>query len=80
MLHLHSTSVASPFFIEWHKNRGFIRYFRKNFSGIYPPLFLPLFNVGILGRFAWKAGSLLARGLFAGLVRKKRNRELSFRG
>ncbi len=80
VLHLRSTSMTSPLFIEWHKTRGFIRYFRKNFSGIYPPLFLPLVNVGILGRFAWKAGSLLARGLFAGLVRKKRNRELSFRG
>ncbi len=80
VLHLRSTSVASLFFIEWHKTRGFIRYFRKNFSGIYPPLFLPLVNVGILGRFAWKAGLLLARRLFDGLAIKKYTHRWLLRG
>ncbi len=74
VLHFHSTSAASPLFIEWHKTRGFIRYFRKNFVGIYPPLFLSLVNVGILGRFVWKAGLLLTRGLFDSVTGKRRNR------
>ncbi len=71
--HILSTSETSPLFIEWHKTRGFIRYFRKNFAGVYPPMFLPLVNAGILARFALKACTILAHGLFDALAAGRRS-------
>jgi len=66
--HMLSTSETALLFIEWHKTRGFIRYFRKNFAGVYPPMFLFLVNAGVLARFALKASKILAHGLFHALA------------
>ena len=54
VIHILSSSDTSPFFIEWQKTIGFIRYFRKNYSDDYPKLFLFLFNLGIIIRFCLK--------------------------
>jgi N-acetylglucosaminyl-diphospho-decaprenol L-rhamnosyltransferase len=55
VVHFRSTSRAATLFIEWHKTRGFIRYFRKHFTGIYPPMFLGLVNACVLARFFGRA-------------------------
>jgi N-acetylglucosaminyl-diphospho-decaprenol L-rhamnosyltransferase len=44
LVHYKSTSNASATRIEWHKARGFTQYFRKNFTGLYPNLFLTAVN------------------------------------
>ena len=54
VIHILSSSDTSPFFIEWQKTVGFMRYFRKNYSGIYPAIFLFLFYFAILIRFCCK--------------------------
>ncbi len=77
--HYRSTSAADPVFVEWHKTRGFIRYFRKNFSGIYPPFFLFLVNAGIIGRFTFKVAALLCRRLIAGRGNERRRRSMDRR-
>ncbi|MDP6374759.1 MAG: glycosyltransferase family 2 protein [Pseudomonadales bacterium] len=51
LTHHASSSRASPVFIEWHKTRGFARYFQKHFAGVYPPGFLPLVRLGVYLRF-----------------------------
>ncbi len=71
--HYRSTSDAGPMFIEWHKARGFIRYFRKNFVGIYSPMFLTVVNAGILARFAIKACVILVSGLIGRNSRRRRS-------
>ncbi len=55
VLHLRSTSHVFAVKLEWHKVRGFMRYFRKYFGG---PL-LPVWCAGILGRFVVKAAQAL---------------------
>lgn len=54
VVHILSSSDTSLFFIEWQKTLGFMRYFRKHFSGDYPTIFLFLFNFAILTRFCCK--------------------------
>jgi GT2 family glycosyltransferase len=44
LVHYKSTSNASATRIEWYKARGFTQYFRKNFTGLYPNLFLTAVN------------------------------------
>ena len=65
-VHYVSSSQASPIRVEWHKTRGFLRYFRIHYPG---PLWLP--GVGLLGcialvRFAVKA----MRTMFAALWKR----------
>ncbi|RLB67660.1 MAG: glycosyltransferase family 2 protein, partial [Deltaproteobacteria bacterium] len=50
-IHDSGSSDKSKLFIEWHKSRGFKRYFRKHFTGIYPPGFIGLVNLLISLRF-----------------------------
>jgi GT2 family glycosyltransferase len=62
--HAKGTSEASALTVEWHKTRGFFRYFRKHFSGRYPPGVVPLVNAAILGRYLLLASAhLLTRPL-----------------
>ena len=61
-VHHAGSSQASPLRVEWHKTRGFLRYFRVHFRT--SPLFLllePLIGVGALGRFGIRAVQSLLR-------------------
>jgi len=56
--HHMGTSKVSIFWIEWCKTRGFVRYFRKNFSGeCARPLMVALIG-GIFVRFALKCAAI----------------------
>ena len=61
-VHHAGSSRTNPVQVEWHKMRGFLRYFRVHFSGLrWLPLLVPL-GAGILVRFGVKAmQSLLLR-------------------
>jgi len=50
-VHAMATSQVSRLFVEWHKLKGFKRYFRLHFSRIYPPGFICLVNCLIAVRF-----------------------------
>lgn len=58
IVHHKSTSDASAARIEWHKARGFTQYFRKNFTGLYPDLFLNAVNVLVWCYFVMRLASL----------------------
>jgi GT2 family glycosyltransferase len=45
-------SVARPFFVEWHKHRGMVRFYRKFFRHQYPGLLMGLVISGVWLRFA----------------------------
>jgi GT2 family glycosyltransferase len=49
--HHASSSDVSATFIEWHKARGFARYFAKHFDGAYPPGFLSVVISAVFARF-----------------------------
>jgi N-acetylglucosaminyl-diphospho-decaprenol L-rhamnosyltransferase len=61
VLHHKSTSEVSPLFLEWHKTRGFMHYFRKNFTHLYPVGFIALVNAGVFSRYVFIASALLTR-------------------
>lgn len=52
VVHYRSTSEAPTMKVEWHKARGFIRYFHTHFYNAYPRPFLWLVDVGACCRFA----------------------------
>jgi GT2 family glycosyltransferase len=54
--HVKSSSAASPLRVEWHKTRGFFRYFHRHFRGRYPPGVLPLLDLLILLRYLLLVG------------------------
>ncbi len=54
VVHLKSSSAALVYFVEWHKTKGFLRYFWKNFRPDYPAIFLLLLSAAILLYFAIK--------------------------
>ena len=61
-VHHAGSSQASPLRVEWHKTRGFMRYFRVHFRT--SPLFFLLellIGAGALGRFGIKAAQSLLR-------------------
>ena len=61
-IHHAGSSQASPLRVEWHKTRGFLRYFRVHFRT--SPLFFLLellIGAGALGRFGIKAAQSLLR-------------------
>jgi N-acetylglucosaminyl-diphospho-decaprenol L-rhamnosyltransferase len=58
VVHHKSTSDASATRIEWHKARGFTQYFRKNFTGLYPDLFLTAVNVLVWCYFVMRLASM----------------------
>lgn len=70
--HILSTSgEVTPSAIEWHKAKGFMRYFRKHFQGKVFPGLLWLTNAAIVSRFALKLSVGNMRKLLQGKKRKK---------
>lgn len=57
-------------FVEWHKHRGMVRFYRKHFRRQYPGLLMLMVMLGVWLRFAAVAGVCLARRgrQFAGQV------------
>jgi hypothetical protein len=45
-------SRSRPFFVEWHKHKGMIRFYHKFFKHQYPSVLMWLVNVGVWLRFA----------------------------
>jgi len=69
--HHQGSSRAAAVGIEWHKARGFARYFRKNFRGAQPPALLALLVALIYLRFAFKAALIAARHVAGGGRRRE---------
>jgi hypothetical protein len=62
--HAKGTSAAPALAVEWHKTRGFFRYFRKHFGGRSTPGLVALVNGAILLRYlALASAHLLGRPL-----------------
>lgn len=59
------SSRARPIFVEWHKHRGMLRFYRKFFRHQYPGVFMWLVVVGVWSRF-----TLLAAYYFGRRVRR----------
>jgi len=51
---------SRPFFVEWHKHRGMVRFYRKFFRSQYSWLLMPLVVIGVWQRF------FLVSGYYAG--------------
>lgn len=47
---------ARPIFVEWHKHKGMMRFYRKFFRHQYPGILMGLVAVGVWMRFAASAG------------------------
>lgn len=52
-----SCSKARPVFVEWHKHRGMVRFYRKHFLHQYPGLLMALVVLGVWLRFAAVVGA-----------------------
>jgi GT2 family glycosyltransferase len=53
---LGACSRARPIFVEWHKHKGMMRFYRKFFRRQYPGILMGLVALGIWTRFTMKAG------------------------
>lgn len=51
VMHFKGSSRTSKTSIEYYKTKGMQRYFAQHFTGVYPPLFLPLVSVLLWVRF-----------------------------
>lgn len=72
MLHYKGVcSRARPIFVEWHKHRGMMRFYRKLFRHQYPGVLMWLVSVGVWLRFVLVASYYTVRrmGYALGLVR-----------
>jgi GT2 family glycosyltransferase len=58
--HLGVCSRSRPVFVEWHKHKGMLRFYRKFFRHQYPGLLMALVAVGVWLRFALVAARALA--------------------
>ena len=47
---------ARPIFVEWHKHKGMMRFYRKFFRRQYPGILMGLVALGVWMRFTMKAG------------------------
>jgi GT2 family glycosyltransferase len=47
---------ARPIFVEWHKHKGMMRFYRKFFRHQYPGILMRLVALGVWMRFALSAG------------------------
>jgi len=47
-----ASSASRPVFVEWHKHRGMIRFYRKFFRHQYPGVLMWLVTIGVWMRFA----------------------------
>ena len=69
----HALGVSSrsrPIFVEWHKHKGMMRFYRKFFRHQYPGLFMGLVAAGVWMRFGLVAAYYLAKraGQTLGLI------------
>ncbi|MBI1774579.1 MAG: glycosyltransferase family 2 protein [Proteobacteria bacterium] len=64
--HRQGTSAAPAILVEWHKARGFIRYFHKHFRSSHGLAILALVDLLVLARFAVRG---LVMGLFRAMAR-----------
>lgn len=60
-------SRSRPFFVEWHKHRGMLRFYRKFFHHQYPNLLWGLVVVGVWLRFALVSSYRTVRRVLAKL-------------
>ena len=68
---VHLKGVCSrdrPFFVEWHKHKGMVRFYRKHFRREYPVGLMQLVILGVWIRFVAMAGREYVRLL----VRRRR--------
>ncbi len=64
LVHYKGTCSASrPMFVEWHKHRGMIYFYRKFFRRQYPGLLMLLVMCGVWLRFTLVVGRILLRRL-----------------
>ena len=61
VVHQGASSSSPPLSVEWHKARGFCRYFKKHFLGVYPPGFLLVINCLVWLRLFLRAPLLFLR-------------------
>jgi len=64
-LHVGGTSRALPIVTEWHKAKGFVRYFHKFFETTYSPALLRLISAAVFLRMVVRSIALTARWPFA---------------
>jgi GT2 family glycosyltransferase len=57
------SSRSKPIFVEWHKHKGMMRFYRKFFRNQYPGVLMWLVGLGVWLRFVLIAGFYLARRL-----------------
>jgi GT2 family glycosyltransferase len=62
--HLGACSRARPVFVEWHKHKGMVRFYRKFFSHQYPGPLLVAVVGAVWVRFVAKAAAIQMRRLF----------------
>ena len=60
-------SQSRRVFVEWHKHRGMMRFYRKFFRHQYPGVLMGLVAVGVWLRFGLIAVGFTARRVFAKL-------------
>ena len=53
--YLGHSSKSRPFFVEWHKHKGMVRFYRKFFSHQYPGLLMWVVRLGVWLRFGMVA-------------------------
>lgn len=58
VVHHGGSSESRRLVVEWHKARGFCRYFRKQFAGVYPLGFVSVVNLLVWARFVLRAPKL----------------------
>jgi GT2 family glycosyltransferase len=66
VVHYHGVSSRSkPIFVEWHKHRGMMLFYRKFFKGQYPGPMMWLVGLGVWLRFMAVAGFYFVRRLLS---------------
>lgn len=60
-------SRSRPVFVEWHKHKGMMLFYRKFFRGQYPGVLMWLVAVGVWSRFVVVAAYYTARRVFSSL-------------
>ncbi len=58
VVHHGGSSESRRLVVEWHKARGFCRYFRKQFAGVYPLGFVSVVNLLVWTRFVLRIPKL----------------------
>lgn len=65
--HRGTCSISRPIFVEWHKHKGMVRFYRKFFRNQYPGALMWLVTVGVWLRFCAVAvyyGAVRVAGIF----------------